>query len=146
MMQLVAQAGHFHAAEDVRIGFGAGIDVDDRDRVRLLPGRIECGHIGEFFSRRLHGHARRRIKARIGSPSHGILPNVLGLLFIANLPLQVKQDANDQAPPDVKAQGQNKQKEQIQTKPRETYARKVADCLQRKLIIESHFAGRKSLM
>ena len=74
MMQLVAQAGHFHAAEDVRIGFGAGIDVDDRDRVRLLPGRIECGHIGEFFSRRLHGHARRRIKARIGSPSHGILP------------------------------------------------------------------------
>ena len=77
MVQLVAHARHFHVAENFRIAVGAGVDVDDSDGVRLLPGRIERGHIGEFFRRCLHGHARGWIKARIGFPSHDVLPSAL---------------------------------------------------------------------
>jgi len=57
MMQLVAGVRHVHRIDDLGVALRLGIDVDDRDRVRLLAQRIEGGDIGQRLDRRLHCHA-----------------------------------------------------------------------------------------
>jgi hypothetical protein len=58
VVQLVAGVRHVRLADDLRIAGGAGIDVDRGDRVGFLACRVEHRHVGKFFARRLHRHAR----------------------------------------------------------------------------------------
>ena len=47
MVQLVAGIRHVDLADDLRVGRGLGVQVDDGYRVWFLAIRVEGGHIGQ---------------------------------------------------------------------------------------------------
>src|SRR5215471_21270130 len=75
VVQFVTGIRHRHAADDLAVARRGWIDIDDRDFVGVSPLRVEARHVSEALGRRARGHARRRIKARIGGPgNHRFLP------------------------------------------------------------------------
>ena len=77
VVELVAGVGHLHAADDLGVRGGAGVDVDDAESVgAALEGGVEGGEEGEPLRWRLHCEAGGGIEGRIrceerhGSPFH----------------------------------------------------------------------------
>ena len=58
MVQFVAGIRHVDLADDARVGRGFGVDIDHGYRIGFLAVRIEGGHIGQRFLRRLGRHSR----------------------------------------------------------------------------------------
>jgi hypothetical protein len=57
MMQFVADVRHRHGVDDAGVGGGGGVQIDHGDGVRLLPVRVEGGHVGDPLRGRLGGQA-----------------------------------------------------------------------------------------
>ena len=71
VMQFIADVRHIHAAHDLAVMPGTGLDIDDDQCVRLMTAICADGsHIGQCFSWRLHRQLRRSIKSWIGFPEH----------------------------------------------------------------------------
>src|SRR5262249_21469560 len=73
MVELVADLGRRHVADNLGIRRRFRIDVDDRDAVRGFSVGIEGRDIGERFGRCLRRLARRGLKTWIGCPGGHVI-------------------------------------------------------------------------
>src|SRR5262249_14969071 len=73
MVELVADLGRGHVADDLGVRRRFRIDVDDGDAVRGFSVGIEGSDVGERFGRRLRRLARRGIKTWIRRPGGHVI-------------------------------------------------------------------------
>jgi len=73
MVELVADLGRRHVADDLGVRRRFRIDIDDGDSVRGFSVGIEGGDIGERFGWCLRRLARRGIKTWIRSPGGHVI-------------------------------------------------------------------------
>src|ERR1700692_3021740 len=71
VMQLVIVVRKIYLADELAISGGTRIDVNNAHGVALpIPANVEQRDVGDAFRRRLHRHARRRIKGWIRHQGH----------------------------------------------------------------------------
>ena len=66
VVQLVTCIGHRGRVHDLGVVLRLWIDINDRDCIRRLAGRIEGSDVGKRLGCRLHGHAGGWVEAWIG--------------------------------------------------------------------------------
>src|SRR6266446_1984867 len=71
VMELVTHVRNLGAADLLAKTSRLWVDVQRHQPIRLLPGWVECDHIGQCFDRRFCREAWRRVKGLIGPEKGG---------------------------------------------------------------------------
>ena len=74
VVELVPGVGHLDLADELAVGAGGRVDVDDGDGVGpAIAGGVDADDVGQGLGRGRHCRAWRGVKGRVGSPGgHGL--------------------------------------------------------------------------